>query len=215
MKLIRNFLMAAAVSLAGFSAASAATLVVTKVEIDSTAKVTYAPYGTPISTAIEFNDAFVVFCIDLQHHINVGPNQNLNYVFKQVDLNGAGGVITQDISNKMGRLATLGRHIYNGPMDAFRSQKLTAIQAAIWSLEYGGSRATSLDGYTDGKIAQYVGISSIVGGAYARGLYSTDSNPQRQNMVIGEVPEPATWALMIGGFGMAGAMLRRRRVIAA
>jgi Protein of unknown function (DUF642)/PEP-CTERM motif len=25
------------------------------------------------------------------------------------------------------------------------------------------------------------------------------------------VPEPASWALMIGGFGMAGAMLRRRR----
>ena len=29
------------------------------------------------------------------------------------------------------------------------------------------------------------------------------------------VPEPATWALMIGGFGMAGAMLRRRRALAA
>jgi len=27
----------------------------------------------------------------------------------------------------------------------------------------------------------------------------------------GGVPEPATWAMMIGGFGMAGAMLRRRR----
>jgi len=32
---------------------------------------------------------------------------------------------------------------------------------------------------------------------------------------IGAVPEPATWALMIGGFGMAGGMLRRRRAAAA
>ncbi|MBL8552793.1 MAG: PEP-CTERM sorting domain-containing protein [Phenylobacterium sp.] len=29
------------------------------------------------------------------------------------------------------------------------------------------------------------------------------------------VPEPAAWALMIGGFGMAGAMFRRRRAVAA
>lgn len=29
------------------------------------------------------------------------------------------------------------------------------------------------------------------------------------------VPEPATWALMIGGFGFAGATLRRRRVVVA
>ena len=29
------------------------------------------------------------------------------------------------------------------------------------------------------------------------------------------VPEPTTWALMIGGFGLAGAALRRRRTVAA
>ena len=28
-------------------------------------------------------------------------------------------------------------------------------------------------------------------------------------------PEPATWALMISGFGLAGAGLRRRRAVAA
>lgn len=31
----------------------------------------------------------------------------------------------------------------------------------------------------------------------------------------GAIPEPATWALMIMGFGAAGSMLRRRRMVAA
>ena len=33
------------------------------------------------------------------------------------------------------------------------------------------------------------------------------------NVVTAGVPEPASWALMIGGFGMAGASLRRRRAV--
>ena len=88
---------------------------------------------------------------------------------------------------------------------------LTAIRGAIWSLEYGGPRATSADFYTDGKIQQYSQIAYF-GGGYAKALLSRDGH---QNMVPGGVPEPAIWALMISGFGMAGAMLRRRRWVAA
>lgn len=33
--------------------------------------------------------------------------------------------------------------------------------------------------------------------------------------VAGAVPEPGTWALMIGGFGLVGASLRRRQAVAA
>ena len=35
------------------------------------------------------------------------------------------------------------------------------------------------------------------------------------NVLIQSVPEPAAWALMIVGFGSAGAMLRRRRAVLA
>jgi len=35
------------------------------------------------------------------------------------------------------------------------------------------------------------------------------------NAGVGAIPEPTAWALMIGGFGMAGAMIRRRRALAA
>jgi hypothetical protein len=35
------------------------------------------------------------------------------------------------------------------------------------------------------------------------------------NLTSGAVPEPATWAMMITGFGLAGAALRRRRALAA
>jgi hypothetical protein len=41
------------------------------------------------------------------------------------------------------------------------------------------------------------------------GKYGTKS--ARQSFAFAAVPEPATWALLIGGFAMAGAALRRSR----
>lgn len=46
-------------------------------------------------------------------------------------------------------------------------------------------------------------------GLKVRATFDWDNDP------IAAVPEPATWTLMIGGFGMAGAMIRRRRALVA
>lgn len=44
---------------------------------------------------------------------------------------------------------------------------------------------------------------------------SSQSNSNIQVYGLGAIPEPATWGLMLVGFGGAGAMLRRRRAVAA
>ena len=50
---------------------------------------------------------------------------------------------------------------------------------------------------------------------YEDGIYTGLSEVQFQGASAGAVPEPAAWAMMITGFGLAGTALRRRRSIAA
>ena len=47
------------------------------------------------------------------------------------------------------------------------------------------------------------------------GPETPSGDPPPANVGAGPVPEPSTWLLMIGGFGMAGAALRRRRLTLA
>ena len=47
------------------------------------------------------------------------------------------------------------------------------------------------------------------------GSYNSDTTAVNFTLTGGSVPEPATWALMIGGFGATGAALRMRRGTAA
>ena len=45
--------------------------------------------------------------------------------------------------------------------------------------------------------------------------FTSDSGALLGSGQTGAIPEPGTWALMIGGFGIAGSMLRRRRTVLA
>lgn len=64
--------------------------------------------------------------------------------------------------------------------------------------------------------AQYVKLDLL--NNYAEGTiydpYATGLAEVRFNSATGAVPEPATWAMMIAGFGIAGAAMRRRNAAA-
>ena len=63
-------------------------------------------------------------------------------------------------------------------------------------------------GVVDDYVEQGVTTRHYEGPAFYFETRSATVNP-------GGVPEPETWALMIGGFGLAGGALRRRRALAA
>lgn len=110
---------------------------------------------------------------------------------------------------------------------------------AIWSLGQGGAPASfnfigspNFSIVAGGPSTQFGGgsitqVGSVVSGNEANGLlqfvgsYTSISwtNPSAENYYAftvgagggGAVPEPATWGLMILGFGLAGASMRARR----
>jgi hypothetical protein len=71
----------------------------------------------------------------------------------------------------------------------------------------GGNFNTGILGTTQGGCFFHHCWTAADKGLTVYGTFDWDNDPVA-------VPEPATWALMIGGFGMAGAMIRRRRALA-
>jgi hypothetical protein len=54
-----------------------------------------------------------------------------------------------------------------------------------------------------------------VGQSYGFYVFSADGQFGRGALTIGAIPEPSSWAMLITGFGLVGATLRRRRAVAA
>ena len=100
--------------------------------------------------------------------------------------------------------------------------KAGALQIAIWEIVREGAsnplNVASGDIFFSGgseagmlTLAQSY-LTAIDGtGARAVGLFALNNDGRQDMLVQTAIPEPATWALMIGGFGLAGVALRRRR----
>ncbi len=80
--------------------------------------------------------------------------------------------------------------------------------------------------FSQGAGNTFVGSGEVHGILRFLGTFSsisfTDTDENWHGLTVGiggvaapSVPEPATWALMIGGFGLTGAALRRRRAVVA
>ena len=179
--------------------------------------------GSPVRT-------LYTFCVDLYHDISVGLDNdhdivtgagdaqstvNLPYQTALLTVNSDGptsGVSGTALSAlqiaEIGGLADLGGALINADATDL-SNKLAAVQGAIWEIEYPTYTISAADpavqGYLDGFVANAAATQSqspviALYGANGQGL-----------IPAGDVPEPASWALMLSGFGICGAVLRRRR----
>ena len=101
-----------------------------------------------------------------------------------------------------------------GSLDTYNS--LTLHFADNTSLTYAGGQiindlsfpsGNQISGFTNGVVTYNThGGPAIVGATFTSGQNSFEFD----NLARGGVPEPATWALMILGFGAIGGALRRR-----
>ena len=87
-----------------------------------------------------------------------------------------------------------------------------------------GGQCASLSAWASANPGiQVVGLSTGIGsgwsgkfaGAVDNIRFTVNGNTTSYDFEVAAVPEPGAWALMIVGFGGVGAMVRRRRMVAA
>jgi len=169
------------------------------------------------------------YCDDIPHHIYGGGGQDIVYGIGAITQNNEFDnpatnptLSAQTVQNISG-LAKLGYEAYLASDNADAG----VVQAAIWIDEYGAGLAGSTydsygateDAYLNGRLGYYLGLNFPSTTPALLQLLNVDSQGQidvQGQVPFGlDVPEPAAWTTMLlGFFGMGGA-LRRRRALAA
>jgi len=168
------------------------------------------------------------FCVDIFHNIGLG-NINLQYDDEQTLTTNSGSpatALTSDQITQVGKLVNYGQLVYGGA-DADKAVRLAGLQGAIWQVLNPTYTVKSFNAAVDSYISSYSNalnystaiadhgpVSSNITFITETGKYGTAAAHQSFALAA-PAPEPHVWLLMIAGFGMTGAMLRRSRRLTA
>ncbi|WP_375392075.1 PEPxxWA-CTERM sorting domain-containing protein [uncultured Sphingomonas sp.] len=101
---------------------------------------------------------------------------------------------------------TAGSQVFNGSNSGYASRAYF-FELATKTSSLGGE---FLAGTSDGSFFRVANQAPNTA-PFLQAFYNISITPS----ATGAVPEPASWAMMIGGFGLAGAAMRRRRTVIA
>ena len=233
---------AAVAALASAAPAGAVTLLSASMNTSNTAIITGPayPHGVDVYDApVTFHAIddgtpidFLAYCIDIYHDMYLGPlNGGAGYAYHPEALTTdskdststaqLGDALSVTQLDKIGALVNYSAFLVSHP-DANLANQLSAIQAAIWVVENnfsaGPHYTVSSNNGLNPLITQYVNDAAVapyMPTGQTHTIFANDYGHQAF-IIAGGIPEPATWGLMIVGFGGVGAMLRqRRRLVAA
>jgi hypothetical protein len=187
--------------------------------------------ATPMTGALSGSFNLVAFCVDVFHHIGLGT-VNLKYddnyelttnsKYETSTPFAGGTALSAGQRLQVGRLVNYGTLIYDsGAPTTDKVNRLAGLQGAIWQVINPGytvvSSTAGVNAYTAAfsaanyldSLTGYGPVRSNIGFITETGKYGT--NAAHQSFAFASVPEPSTWIVMIAGFGMMGASLRRAR----
>jgi hypothetical protein len=188
------------------SVANAADYTLSLTDTSQTADVNGADaYSMPVTYTSGLK-SLVEFCEDASHDVYLGAT----YTLSSFTLTAANSLATIGYALTPAEIGREGALVNYGEMlvkSGAADYDIAGVQDAIWTV--GGNIVTP------GNALQQLGMNTALAWSVGKSESVSSLYGPGAQLVSGAVPEPATWALMLIGFGVVGAAARHRARIAA